>query len=254
MTDIDKSPKANFFSFTDLFFSGLFMAYLLCSSSAFAQRVQPMVYELTPSGSGASTSLRIENSKSTPMTLEFVASKIVLTEDGIETNISAEDDFLIFPPQALIKSGKTQVIRVKYIGDPLLETSQAYRISIKQLPVTLDRSSSTGVAMLVNFHTLANVIPKSSKADLAVTSIEPISDSKWLVTVENTGNRFARLSKTEWLIRSTTDTKKELKLSRTEVGEMTDLNLVLPNSKLRQLIPAIEGFDPSATAITINAG
>lgn len=222
------------------------------AKSAIAQRVQPMVYELDTTGSGATQSLRIENSKSTPVTLEFVASKIRLDELGQETNVPAEDDFLIFPPQALIKPGKTQLVRVKYVGDPRLEQSQAYRISVKQLPVTLDKSGSTGVAMLVNFNTLANVVPKATEPSLAITKITPADNNMWAVTVENTGNKYARLSKTEWTVESLDGTSKSVVLKKNQVGSLTELNLVLPNSTLTQLIPALDGFDPTNTRITIN--
>jgi len=247
-----KSSETGSFFFKSLI-ALLFFASVIVAQSAFAQRVQPMVYELDATGSGASTSLRVENTKSVPMTLEFVASKIQLDEFGGETSELAEDDFLIFPPQALIKPGKAQVIRVKYIGDPQIETSQAYRISVKQLPVNLDKSGATGVAMLVNFHTLANVVPKSSEAALSVTNIVAADSNMWSITVENKGNRYARLSKTRWLVQNTQGGGKPLTLKSSEIGAMTELNLVLPNSKLTQLIPAIEGFDPSNTRIIIDA-
>ena len=237
------------------FMSKLLLAILAlgAAQSTLAQRVQPMVYELAPSGSDATQSLRIENSKSTPVTLEFVASKIILDENGRETNESAEDDFLIFPPQALIQPGKTQLVRVKYVGNPDLEQSKAYRISVKQLPVTLDKSGSTGVAMLVNFNTLANVVPKSAKPSLAITDISAADNGMWSITVENTGDRYARLSKTEWTVESTDGSAKPMRLKKDQVGGLTELNLILPNSKLTQLIRALDGFDPTTTRITIDA-
>lgn len=226
---------------------------LIFSEFAVAQRVLPMIYELDTSGSGASTSLRIENTKSVSMTLEFVASSIQIDEFGIETTEPAEDDFLIFPPQALVAPGKAQVVKVKYIGDPLIDTSKAYRVSVKQLPVTLDKSGESGVAVLVNFNTLANVVPKSAKASLSVTNITAAENNMWSVTVENTGNRYARLSKTEWVVEAVDGRSKPLKLKNLEVGAMTEYNLVLPNAKLTQLIQAIEGFDPANTRILIDA-
>lgn len=227
------------------------LGVLSFSSSLYAQRVQPMVYELSPTGAGASTSLRIENTKSTPMTMEFVATKMMIDEVGNETNQPADDDFLIFPPQALIQPGKTQVVRVKYVGDPKLDHSVAYRVSVKQLPVTLEKSGSTGVAMLVNFNTLANVVPTSSSADLAVVEIAPAENGQWSVTVENRGDKYARLSKTKWRVESTDGSVDARVLSKSEVGAMTDLNLVLPKQKLSQTIPAIQGFNPAQTRIVI---
>ena len=108
--------------------------------------------------------------------------------------------------------------------------------------------------MLVNFHTLANVVPKSAKAALSVTEISAADNNMWSITVENSGNSYARLSKTQWLVQNISGDGKPLQLKSAEVGAMTELNLVLPNSKLIQLIPAIEGFDPNNTRIVIDAG
>ncbi len=233
-----------------LLMSGLFVLTIISLPSAYAQRVQPMVFELEPVGSNSATSMRIENTKSVPMTLEFVVSKILLDEYGNETNLEADDDFLIFPPQALIKPGKTQIVKVKYVGEPDLEKSIAYRVSVKQLPVTLKDSNSTGVAMLVNFNTLANVVPVSSSARLSVTNLEEADDGKWALTIENSGSRFARLSKTQWTLSdSSSGIQKTLKTADT--AALTEKNLVLPGAKLTQLVEPVEGFNPETTTITI---
>jgi len=81
--------------------------------SAYAQRVQPMVFELEPLGKGSTESIRLENNKQRPITVEMNASKIVLDEFGKETNIPADEDFLIYPPQTIVQPGKTQIIKVR---------------------------------------------------------------------------------------------------------------------------------------------
>jgi len=114
----------------------ILLAIVNCQAS-FAQRVEPMVFELAASGSKSTTSLRVNNNKSAPLTIEVEPSRISLDESGNETRTLAEDDFLIYPPQTILQPGKTQVIKVKYVGDPTIDASQAYRISVKQLPVNL---------------------------------------------------------------------------------------------------------------------
>ena len=209
-----------------------------------------MSYELTPSGSDSSTSLRIENSSKIDMTLELVANKISIDGRGIETLTPAEDDFLIFPPQLILKAGKTQAIRVKYIGEPSLNESAPYRISVKQIPIDLKGTGQSGVGMVVNFHTLAHVAPKASKVDLRVSELVRNGTDAWDVTIDNHGKKMGRLSRTIWKI---TDGGQSKTLSSKEVADMTPRNLVMPGKALKLTIPAIEGFNLQTTSVEINA-
>lgn len=221
------------------------------SSGSYAQRVTPMVFELDPIGSGSSKSLRIENTKEQSLTVEFVATKISLDEFGNESRTPADNDFLIYPPQALIPGGKTQIVKVRYIGDPTILESNAYRVSVNQLPVQVERGFQ-GVGVVVNFNTLVNVSPIDSTAQLSVIDIAKGADDQWDILIENKGNRFSRLSKTVWQVTSTVDTSNTKLIKKSEVADMTDKNLVIPNSTLRLSIPSIEGFEPSTTKISIS--
>jgi len=223
----------------------------LFATYADAQRVQPMVFEVEPIGAKSSASLRVENTQQNAMTVEIIPTKITMDEFGIETLAPADDDFLIYPPQTLIESGKTQVVRVKYVGDPSIDTSQAYRVSVKQLPVDLKDSGHTGVGMVINFNTLLNVVPVGVESALTVTEIKPQSDRRWEISIENTGNRFSRLSKTVWRVLDTRDPSNTKRIKSLDVGQLAERNLVLPHSTLRMSIPAIDGFDPAFTQIAI---
>lgn len=228
----------------------LFLATFVLTGKAFAQRVQPMTYELEPSGSSSSTSLRIENTSKVDMTLELVANKLAVDESGTETLTPAEDDFVIFPPQLILEAGKTQAVRVKYIGEPTISESSPYRISVKQIPIDLSGSGRSAVGMVVNFHTLAHVVPKSAKVDLTVNKISAGSGDNWNITIENRGDKMGRLSQTRWIV---SDGGKSKTLSLKEVADLTDKNLVMPGRALNLTIPAIAGFNASTTTIEINA-
>jgi len=189
---------------------------LLCAlvySNAQAQRVSPMVFELEPFGSDSSTSLRIENTKQSPLTIEISASQLNTNLHGKETLTPADDDFLIFPPQAIIQPGKTQMIRVKYIGEAALEQSQAYRIAVKQLPIDLKGDGTTNIGIAFHFFTLLNVTPEKTKPSLNIEKISPVDDQNWELTIVNSGDRFARLSTTEWDISDTQNSESNKKLN-----------------------------------------
>jgi len=222
----------------------------LSHTNSFAQSVQPMIFELEPSGSNSSESLRIENPNSGPMTVEIVPLKIIIDEHGKETNVLAEDDFLIYPPQTIIQPNSTQSVKVKYIGDPSIEVSQAYRISVNQLPVDLNTDGS-GVSILTKFLTIANVSPVKSRPNLKVTNITESNDEKWLVTIENTGNRFGSLSSTSWELESHDQLISSKTLSINEVNQFVHQTLIPPKSKLLISLPSVEGFKAELTTIKL---
>jgi len=232
----------------------LFLVLVIASSAnlANAQNVQPMVYELAPIGNKSSTDLRIENTKSSAITYELSAVKVSHDEFGEETRTPAEDDFLIYPPQTLIMPGKTQIVKVKYIGEPLLEQSQTYRVLVNELPVDLSGGESSGVNVAINFSTLCNVTPAGSSAALNVTELKAgEQDAKWSITIENSGNRFSRLSETIVEVTNKNDPSQKQIFKNEYIGDIFQKNLVAPKSKLTLQMPAIEGFDVENTQITI---
>lgn len=228
----------------------LTMSAIFFSGQAQAQRVQPMSYELAPSGSKSSTSLRIENSSKIDMTLELMANKISIDDQGDEIRTPSDDDFLIFPPQLILKAGKTQAVRVKYIGEPSINESAPYRISIKQIPIDLSGTGRSGVGMVVNFHTLAHVTPTGAKIDLYVSKLSNQGSGKWAIAIDNRGKKMGRLSQTTWTL---TDGSQSKTFSHKEVADMTERNLVMPGRTLNMIISAIEGFNASTTTVEINA-
>ncbi|WP_234033032.1 fimbrial biogenesis chaperone [Erythrobacter rubeus] len=220
----------------------------MATPAAQAQRVEPMRFELEPSGSGTQTTVLVTNTRSFPITIEAIPSTLTIDENGEETLTPAEDDFLIFPPQAVIAPGKSQSIRVRYIGDGVLDRSQAYRIGINQLPIDMRQESETGVSVTVNFATLVNVVPSGSRNDLSVTEIVTAEDGNWRLRISNDGNRYARLS--DFDIRLTQG-GQSAQIDNRETQRLFDKNLVLPGNQLYVTMPAQDGFDPSETTITL---
>lgn len=218
------------------------------AQSASGQRVEPMRFELQTVGSGAQTTLRVTNTRTFPITIEAVPSLLSIDEEGAETLASADDDFLIFPPQAVIEPGQTQSFRVRYLGDGTLEASRAYRIGMNQLPIDMREDGESGVAVTVNFATLANVVPHDAESELAVETIALAEGGKWRILVANTGNRYARMSDLD-LIFSQDDQKKAVDSKETK--GWFDNNLVLPGQRIYVTMPAPKGFDPARTQMAL---
>ncbi|MBV7266288.1 fimbrial biogenesis chaperone [Erythrobacter ani] len=223
-------------------------APLAILSPAHAQRVDPMRFELEPSGAGTQTTLQVTNTRSFPITIEVVPNSLSIDENGNETLGPAEDDFLIFPPQAVIDAGASQAIRVRYIGEGALDSSKAYRIGINQLPIDMREGGESGVAVTVNFATLVNIVPANTRSNLTVREMTALEGGNWQMLVSNEGSRYARMSDLDIRL---SQGERSLEVDSTETKGWFDKNLILPGSQLYVTMPAQEGFDPRETTITL---
>jgi len=95
------------------------------------------------------------------------------------------------------------------------------------------------------------VTPTGAKPELSVIDISQDDESNWALTIQNTGNRFSRLSQTSWIVTSTQDSSITKSFTKLEVAGMVSRTLVEPKSSLTLTIPKIEGFEPGSSSITI---
>jgi fimbrial chaperone protein len=176
---------------------------LLPSQAEASIRVLPMSYDLTPAGTGATKDIRVENTGAEPMPVEVFVHRREILEDGSERRTVADDDFLVFPPQALIPANGFQTFRVQYIGDPTIVQTALYLVTVSQLPVDAANGRANNVQFLFNLGTLAAVSPPDSRPDLRVVEVKPAPEPGHLeISVRNEGNRNARLRNGTWTVRS----------------------------------------------------
>jgi len=232
---------------TNLLAAGSVAAFSYTSSVS-AQRVEPMRYELSPSGSSAQTMVMVTNTRSTPITMEVVVSALSIDDTGTETLTPADDDFLVYPAQTVIEPGASQAFRVRYIGSALMEKSKAYRIGFNQLPIDMREEGETGIGVVTQFGTLANVVPARSASQLEVERIQLGPENRWQLSITNNGNRFARLSEQQVIVRQG---DREVRFAGAQTQGWFDKNLVLPGNRLNVTIPAVAGFDIAESKITL---
>lgn len=232
--------------------AGIFTVCLAmaCAGQARAQSVQPMRFDLKPSGPEAQTTLKVENNRTHPITIELAAETITLDEQGREV-LQPADDFLIFPPQAIIAPGVTQSVRVRYIGAPDIERSNSYRVMVRQIPVDLSGEQRSGVAVAFNFATLAAVVPVGAKPDLTVSPLAPEDGQRVSTTIENSGRAYARVLAYDWALR---DGASERIVSPDDLTRMITgvSGLIPPGATRRFTIVLPEGFDPRSTTLSLS--
>ncbi|WP_231568240.1 fimbrial biogenesis chaperone [Novosphingobium malaysiense] len=138
---------------------------------ATAMTVQPVVIDLQTSGKGMSQVLTVENTFTSDLPVELTIQELEMTADGVKQTGEDPGDLLVFPPQALIPPGQTQSFRVQYVGNPDLEKSHHYYITVAQLPVKLPEGQSA-IQILYNFQVLVSVGPSGVKPDFAIDSAQ----------------------------------------------------------------------------------
>ena len=211
--------------------AGGLVAGLLVMSAAWAMRVSPMVSELTTTGAGSAARIEVGNVGSAALPFETLITRMEVDADGNIVETPADEDFLIFPPQGLVPVGGRQVVRVQWVGEPTIESSSAYYLWVKQLPVqvdptTPDSGGSLSVQVLYTMKALIVVAPPGAQPKVEVLSAvpamvtppEPEVDPSLSggeasppppaqpgveIVVANTGKRYALMSGATWIMEGT---------------------------------------------------
>lgn len=166
--------------------------------------VTPIVINLENAGRRSGGSLTVSNTEKRPLPVELVVSQLELLPDGKTNSTPAPDQFLVFPPQAVVPPGESQVFRVQYIGDPDMKQSAAYSISVDEIPVKLEPTQPAGggttaqIQVVYSISSLVVVAPVGAKHALSMGPARIAVDDKGVAraafTLRNDGDRHAYLS------------------------------------------------------------
>lgn len=193
---------------------------------AHAMRVSPMVNEITTQGAGSAARIEVENVNSAPLAYETRVFKIDYDDQGNLVETPADEDFLVFPPQGTLLPGARQVMRVQWVGDPAIAVSNAYYLSVQQLPIEFERGPADTVtaAVQVVYHmkALIAVAPEGARPNVEVVSVTPADVAVEApapsledpaseppapamvpglrITLRNTGNRYAMMGGVNWTV------------------------------------------------------
>lgn len=169
------------------------LSVAVLATTADAYRVTPLLIELADSGRERSGQLRVENTTDRPLTFEAYAVDWTISQSGERTTAPSEAPLLVFPPQAIVPPGETQVVRVEWVGGAV-EHSRDFIVMIEQLPVdfTPDQEEGSGVQFLFNFGAAVHVAPSGAASDLQVSGAS-VEGGTAVVQVSNDGTRHAYL-------------------------------------------------------------
>lgn len=242
-------------------------------------RVSPMVNEITTQGAGSSARIEVQNVGRAALPYEIKIFRINYDDAGVLSETPADEDFLVFPPQGLIPVGGRQVARVQWVGDPTIDVSHAYFVSIEQLPVALTpgETDSAAAQLQVVYHmkSLLTVAPRGAEPKVEVVSATPVQVSTapppptidpsltggapvaapppavmapgLEVRVRNTGKRYALMSGATWIIEGTSVSGEaaSVKLTGEQVSAAVGVGYVAPvNGQRTFKVPTGVAFAP----------
>ncbi|MEM6624047.1 MAG: hypothetical protein AAF674_17630 [Pseudomonadota bacterium] len=171
--------------------------------------VAPLVMDLE-GGVGEQGSFGVTNTTDTDIPVSIRIVRRQISADGTTEMLPADGEFILFPPQAAIGPLKSQLFRFRYVGEPLEGQSRSYYIYATQLPVDLENQGNdvegvqARIDFLYEFGISLNLIPEEAAPELIVTRAErsrmPDGAVSAQLTIENRGNRFARIADYELTI------------------------------------------------------
>jgi P pilus assembly chaperone PapD len=201
-----------------------------------AMAVKPIVLDMSTMG-GKASQISVTNDAAKPLPVEIIVSRVELDETGEIKSTPAGEEFLIFPPQAMVRPGATQVFRIQWVGEPDIKTSQSYTLSVNQVPVKMPEGKS-GVQVVFNFACMVNVAPLGGKSaiNLVKTGVgrDKKGEARPQLTVKNPGNSYAKL--TDATIKLSGGSWSET-LTPEKLRQTMGVGLVQPGKTRRFLLP-----------------
>ncbi|GBO53302.1 hypothetical protein APA_1209 [Pseudanabaena sp. lw0831] len=224
---------------------GLALFLLLANiEPSWAFKIEPISRTFTPSGSNATQSYELISDKSEPEAVEMSVVKRAIDLDGKESYEPADDDFLIYPPQIILKPNTRQTVRVTWLGDPNPQQEIAYRLVSRQVPINLKKpeigkpNRPTGkVDLLLTYMGSLYVRPTDVQSKVVVDSVIVQKNDKGKPTIalilENQGS--ARASLKNFSLNLTSD-GKTIVLKPDQLQEISS-KVILAKNKRRFVFP-----------------
>jgi len=207
---------------------------LILAWPANAMIVSPLTLDLTSSGANNKATLTVTNDSASEIPVEIVISRVAVNEKGETKEEPVKGSFLVFPSQQRIPAGGRQSFRLQWIGAADIKATETFMFSVNQLPIAMDVKKS-GVHVVMNFLVLVNVSPLKAQHAVKLIKADLVNDGKNgrrpVLTLSNTGNRYALLSDGSITLTNGTWTKT---YSGTElVGALGGMGLLQPGKERR---------------------
>lgn len=165
-----------------------FSFLLLGAQGALSFTLVPMRAVLTlPADIGGQT-LQVRNPRRGALPLVFEIFEREVNEDGTEVTKPADDAFVVFPPQAVVPAGKTQAVRIQWVGGALTQ-SRSFVLFAREVPVNLSGHSKSGVKALLRVGASIHVTSRGFAPKPQLVRYRPAQNGV-MVSIGNSGNEY----------------------------------------------------------------
>jgi fimbrial chaperone protein len=149
-------------------------------------------------GQNRPAELRLTNTGETELSVQIDTLQWVQDLDGTDQLVET-DDLLAVPPLFTVPPGAQQIVRIGYLGVPDAELERSYRLLVTELaPDVANADGSSALNLRMRFSIPAFVAPGAVAARPEIVLREvTATESGTVISLENTGNGHARLSRLE---------------------------------------------------------
>lgn len=243
---------------------------IVAATAAYAMRVSPMVLEMETRGSNAVARLEVQNLNPGTLAFETRITRMSFDENGNVVEVPADEDFLVFPPQGVLPTAGRQVIRLQWVGPAEIPASQAYYVSVNQLPVALEpgQQDNVGAQVQIVYHMKALVVvaPPGATPNVEAAAVRPIQFQPPTqpdgtvppvrpgveVTLRNTGRRHAMMAGLGWRFEGTDANGQPMRIDVTpeELNRTIGTGYVPALGERTFRLPLVDGFGPQPIRVS----
>ena len=152
----------------------LLAVFLATPAGAF--RFTPIVQDFQPTGRESVKNFTVTNTTAERLAVEVKMARRAINPDGGDVLTPEDKDFIVFPAQVALEPGKSQVVQVRWVGEPEPKTELAYRIIAEQLPIELDkaRQDVASIRLLIKYEGSVYVLAKGAKAEIRLDGLRRV--------------------------------------------------------------------------------
>lgn len=216
-----------------------------------ALNVQPVIVDLQTTGRRTSAIITLQNTFAETVPAEVTVHPVRVVDGELKEFESEEvDDILVFPAQASLGPNQSQAFRIQWIGDPELNESRHFYVTVAQLPVAFPENQNT-IQVLHRFKVLVSVGAASQSSILNVDSAEIVTDadgvSRPVLTVSNSGKSYGYVANNRMTVIQRDNAGAEIfrqTFEPDEIRQRMGLGLI-PSGQLRRLPVGVDLPQPA---------
>lgn len=172
------------------------ISFCLLTSPAAALKISPFKTSLDAEAATPTEVFHVENNADESAAVEVSVTTWSIAADGTESNAPAENDFVVFPAQMVLKPHESRAVRVQYVGSAAKQ-EKAYRVIAEQLPVGLQDTPDAGsyVKFMLKFRAALYITPRDATPRVRVASAAVQSNGMLRLELVNEGAAHAVMQK-----------------------------------------------------------